>query len=459
MVRGHRLWFHVATSAPAAPSDPDCSHGCRPFARANLRTALIASHLGFFAELSERALARAKAAPRLVKVDPLVGRGWLLEYQLGQEGGAGPCVAVNALVAGDAALEFSYRPPPAGAPREHYLHRAGRMLCLALERVAIESLPPVLSDQSEPQGAAREHVNVYLPGDCDRACVFCSVSLDRRRRLTELRRLPVVASLRSKIGAREQAEVEAKLRAAAPRAESVHIGWSGKDCIASPLFDDGLRLAHALGFRNMSIHTPGSRLLEPGFIEFLSAHSVTRVGLTAHAASEEVFDRVGGRSGAYRMFWTSFEALLAAGFEVGLEVPCVAETVDDLPEHLARLAAYPCPITCFYWYPSPDMNRHFTAIGVPFERAVAALEHARPRLSPGRVSVDGIPQCMAPPELVAHYGWRYGAHLAFLEFERIAACDPCPLRETCPGVAPIYGRSYPLPEARRLAALGRIGAG
>jgi hypothetical protein len=197
----------------------------------------------------------------------------------------------------------------------------------------------------------------------------------------------------------------------------------------------------------MAVQSPGSRLLEPGFLDYLHEHSVNRVSLTAHAGDQATFDEVAGKPGAYRMFWEGFEKLLAAGtFEVKLEVPCVARTVDGLPEHLANLAGYPCLITCFHWYPSEDMNDTFATIGVPYARTIEALERTRALVPPQRVSVDGIPECVAPPSLMRHYYWRYaGGHTSFLDFQRISACADCAARDRCPGAVPVYLQHHPWP--------------
>ena len=51
--------------------------------------------------------------------------------------------------------------------------------------------------------------------------------------------------------------------------------------------------------------------------------------------------------------------------------------------------------------------------------------------------VDGIPECVAPVELVAHYRWSYGVHMSFLACERLDICADCSLQQTCPGAAPL----------------------
>ncbi|PRQ06416.1 radical SAM protein [Enhygromyxa salina] len=398
----------------------------------------------FFAEITASALATAKAAPELVDVTPLIGRGWCLDFRVANEWA--DIVQVNALAEGGGqTLAYSYRPASVGSPqRERRLDRVGLLLCKALERVPIDGeLPPVavVVDDPDDEPPPRENVSFWLPGDCDRGCEFCSVSVEpsAERAL----RLPL---MQSGTASRERADLEAKLRVTVDRAAEICIEWSGKDCLLSPLFDDGLRLAHELGYRDMGIQTPGSRLLEDGFVEFLRAHSVVRAGLTAHAGDEATFDLVGGKAGAYTTFWAGLERLLAADFQVSLEVPCVAKTVEGLPEHVANLASYPCSITCFFWYPDDHMGDSFPVIGMAYERAIAALERLRELVPPQRVAIDGIPECAVSSELRQHFFWSYGGgHMTFIDFERVPACASCSARDRCPGVPPVYLQHHEFP--------------
>lgn len=415
----------------------------------------------FFAKLAATALAQAKAAPALVEVTPLIARGWCLDFRVASQ--HGDIVQINALAkpAQDSrgpALEYSYRPAKLGSPqRERHLDRVGLLLCKALERAPIPSALPPLGTEAvevEDELPPRESMSFWLPGDCDRGCIFCSVSVapDRLERPVHERALRLPLMQGGEIS-RDWTDLEAKLRANADRAAEIQIEWSGKDCLLSPLFDLGLRLAHELGYRDMSIQTPGSRLLEDGFIDFLRAHSVVRVGLTAHAGDKATFDEVGGKPGAYETFWTGFERLLADDFRVAVEVPCIAKTVDGLAEHLAKLATYECRVTCFFWYPDQDMDGTFPGIGISYARAVTALEQMRELIPAQRVAIDGIPECVVPASLRQHFFWSYGGgHMTFIEFERVPACERCAARDRCPGVVPVYlqhhGFAYePLPQS------------
>ena len=408
-----------------------------------------------FRALSARALAGAKAAPELSAIEPMMGRGWVLVYELG---GAGGQVHINALPEPAAAAKFnySYRVPEHSDPRRaKQLGRAGLLLCRALGRVVPEFEPSV---PTELEDSSRESLGLYLLGVCDRACVFCAWTYHGQRhgldgqRLEGGPRLPVLSVAdfadHDWVKGLDAEQIEAELRAHAHEAASYRVSWSGPDCLASPYFDDGLRLAYELGYREMAIQSPGTRLLEPGFLDFLAAHSVTEVSLTAHARDAALFDEVGGKPGAYRLFWDAVDALHDREFAVYFEVPCIAETVEDLPAHLAELARFPGPLTVFFWYPSSDMLDFFPRMGMSFERALAALERARELLEPGRVTVDGIPRCVVPDELAEHYVWTY-SHMVFFECERLELCASCSLREECPGAAPVYLENHAWPADAR----------
>lgn len=396
----------------------------------------------FFDDLCSLALASAKQAPSLVSVLPLSGRGWRLGFQVT---GGPEILELNAIASPNGRLSFTHRPITAATERRIiHVSRVARMLCVALGRSELpRGLPAVVAAPEPPTEEAppAARLSFWLEGECDRGCIFCPTALKSHRSPASLPQLAMGMDVSTRPDWNELSET---LRAKQHEAEKCAVEWSGQDCLLSPSFDPGLRLAFELGYRNMGIQTPGSRLLAPGFIDFLVEHSITRVALTAHAGDAATFDRVGGKLGAYDTFWTGFEAVLAAGMAVSLEVPCVLDTVGELPEHLARLAAYDVGITCFFWYPDPSMEDMFPEIGMPFERALASLDRARKLVPAGRIAIDGIPMCVAPQDLREHYFWSYGArHMSFIDFERVEACASCSVTDTCPGAAPVYTRHHP----------------
>lgn len=394
----------------------------------------------FFAELAARALEGAQAAPSYVSAMPMVGRGWRLTFRLA---GGEESVRVNAIRYPDGFVYAYLRAEP--GPRAGHLDRVGRLLCRALERVPLEGPLPdpsraAVAERQEPRQPRGESIGIYLPGDCDRACEFCSVSVQRLQGA-----LPVV---RPDVLAEAWASIESRLRERAEDADAITVEWSGKDCLASPLFDRALALAHSLGFRKMGIQSPGTRLADASFVQVLVDHDVDHAALTAHGVDAEVFDSVGGKEGAHRIFWQGVEHLRAAGIRISLEVPCVRNTVDTLPEHLAALVERmgpDTPITIFFWYPSDDMEHTYGERGVDFDTALSSLARLARSVPPRRVAVNGIPECVAPPALREHFFWSYGRqHMSFVDFERIDACDECAARDRCPGVVPSYGRTFEL---------------
>lgn len=389
----------------------------------------------FFDELCQLALASAKSAPTLVEVLPLAGRGWRLGFQVA---GGPEVVEFNAMATLNGRLSFTHRPiTAANERREIHVSRVAKMLCRALGRCPLPRELPRLARE----GKERTRLSFWLAGDCDRGCIFCPVSLETERGHATLPQLAMGMDVSARP---DWQELSSELRQNQHRAAGCRVEWSGQDCLLSPSFDPGVRLAFELSYREMGIQTPGSRLLAPGFVDFLVDHSITRVALTAHAGDAATFDHVGGLAGAYDTFWKGLEAVLAAGLEVSLQVPCVRETVDGLPEHLGRLAQYDAAITCFFWYPDGAMHDSFTELGMPFGPAVAALERARRLLPARRVEIDGIPACVAPRALREHYLWKYGVHhTTFIDFEHIEACERCSLKESCPGAAPVYLEHHP----------------
>lgn len=406
----------------------------------------------FFAALADRALAGASSAPTLDGIVPLVDRGWRLRFRLA--GGREDLVEINAIVRPPPriGLAFSYLPPRlASAPHEQHLGRVGQLLCRALERAAAGRLPPALTapqDDGRAAATPRESIVLRLDGSCDRGCIFCTVSLHPKPPASgdDVVRLPRAHPNENFDRRLSTRDLEAKLRAGAHRADEILLEWSGQDCLASPSFDVGLKLAHELGYRNMGLQTPGTRLLEPGFIDHLRACSVDRVSLTAHAGDEATFDLVGGKQGAYRLFWRGLEALLAAGVRVALQVPILAETVDGLPEHLVHLSTFPVRLTCFLWYPNEELEGTVARFGLTFTQVMEALERARDELPARRVMIDGVPECVVPPTLLDHYRWCYGTgHTRPLRFERVSACADCAARDRCPGAVAAYLDQYPWP--------------
>ena len=392
---------------------------------------LVAGRSGadaYFAELVEHALRATRQPPSLVDVVPLVGRGWRLRFRTGDGRDE---IELNAhLEVGASSLGYEYREPEHPSPgRRRYLIKVAQVLCNLLGSApGNESPPPVPAEDVDPE-PRRKSWAIVLDGGCDRDCHFCAQTLEPP---AERARGIVILPERT-------AEIHEQLEARAATADELRVEWSGRDCLRSPQFEGAVRLAHHLGYREMSIQTPGSKLVEPRMLDFLREHGITRVRLTSHAHTAETFDRCAGKPGAYDLFWRAMEELVRRGFELSINVPCTAWTLEELPEHLAHLSARECEINCFHWYPDPEMLGQYEEIGTSYAQTVAALEAAKPRLAAERVGVDGIPECAASAELRTHYRWAYGqGHIRSYRFELLPACPQCPAREHCPGATSVY---------------------
>ena len=408
----------------------------------------------YFRALAERGLARAKAAPSLEAIESRAAQGWLLRFSLAGE----QSVSIDARPERDR-LRFAYRKPAAG-PHQAKLERAGLLLCRALTQAQVGRVPPALEPERtiEPPPdeveVKREGLWLYLPGQCDRGCSFCTIHLQ----MPEVEDAPGLGDrVRARLGlpmVRERepdfrGQLIARLHEHAERAHEVQIAWSGQDCLSSPIFDELLSLAHELGYRDMTVQTPGTRLLEPGFLDRLAAHSICGIGLTAHAADNAEFDRIGGKAGAAELFWTTLEVLDEREFEVSVEVPLIADTAAGLAELVPRLLEHRCGATVFYWYPEAEVTEHFGRLSLPFDEAIAALERLRERVPAGRVGLDGIPPCVAPTSLTAHFHWLYGRHMDSAATESLPLCRTCALVESCPGAATVYRETYGWPSSAR----------
>ncbi|MCB9754088.1 MAG: radical SAM protein [Myxococcales bacterium] len=278
---------------------------------------------------------------------------------------------------------------------------------------------------------------------CDRACLFCADRYGRvadpdgyvdETRLGELRLLQ-----RPDYMATRRAAIEEALRRASQHEPSTQVAWTGMDCLASPLFDDALALAHALGFTEMELQSPGTRLTESGFARQLARSGVGGVSLTAHGHRAETFDYVNGRPGSHAAFWQAARAVLEAGMKLRVSAPILQQNLAELPELAAELAALDAPVTLFYYHDQDSLIPHYPRLAVPFDQLRPALERVRERVAPRRVTLTGVPPCALSHALREHFPWDYGrggGHHSHARFESLPICSSCPHASACPG-API----------------------
>ncbi len=388
----------------------------------------------------------------LTRVAPKGEAGWLLTYTtparrvvtvevtLGDE----KCVARGTYCG------FSYRKTPGlSEEQRRWEVDTGLMLSRRLAK-ADAGAPPaiVLSPPKKPSTTGHPSTEIRLLGDCDRACRFCAWgaaksgherSLIQPAQATYLR---VIDRLDGVLGVRRR-RMESRLRALYREAPNTVIVWTGNDCLASPLFDHSLRFAYELGFRNMQVQGPGTRLADEETVDFLVRHSVVGYYVTMHGSTPETFAASGGKADAHALFWRALELLLARGVTVGVAVPCFSENVHELSGMLRELHARPVLITVFFWYPQMEHTYMFKKLAMRFEPAIAALTEAAAELDQGRVRVTGIPACVVPPELKGVYEWRYpGHHAEAISFVHEPACEGCPERAACPGFARVYSERF-----------------
>lgn len=289
----------------------------------------------------------------------------------------------------------------------------------------------------------RETVILYLPGDCDRACVFCGGNYPRASRLFDLADLTRFRELG--LHGDPWASIERQLVTLASRAAVVRIAWSGRDCLASPLFDRALNRAHKLGFADMWLQSPGTRLAEPGVVEWLATAGVTLVQLTAHAYSEALFDAIGGKPGAHALFWAALHRLTAGGMKASVAIPIIGPNLHEIPLLLARLEREPVAIELFFWLAEPDREPAYDALPLAMDDVVEMFEAAARVVPAGRVSVVGLPACKRPPAQVQHFQWGPTPHYPQSNNVYPESCARCLARPDCIGLPSGYVRRHAAP--------------
>ena len=299
-----------------------------------------------------------------------------------------------------------------------------------LLRGAVDILGPRLADGFDPDAAsldarpvptpqpvARTTI-IDVPSVCDRACVFCHVSLR-----------PMES--RSPRGVDDDVE---RTIAAAQGA----VLFSGDDALSHPRIVEWVALAAQKAPRVAVIGPP--RL---GLTAAL-APALARAGLRKYVtallgASDATHDRIGGRGGALRAVREAVAAMTAAGVTVELVTPLIRPLLGEL-EAIADLAARLMPggLTLLAYAPDAPMGDAFDAVVPPFDELRAALAPVAGR----RVSVDAMPLCVLP-EAMRHHGGatldRNDAQMRVVYPE--ATCGACELRPRCPGLSDTVARA------------------
>jgi pyruvate-formate lyase-activating enzyme len=315
----------------------------------------------------------------------------------------------------------------------------------ALLRAAVEILGPRLDEGFDPDAVLRVEAPVAaaprreerttiidVPSVCDRACVFCHVSLR-----------PIAG--RTPRGADEDVE---RTIAAAEGA----VLFTGDDALSHPRIAAWIAMAAGRGLHVAVIGPP--RLGVTARV----APDLARAGLRKYitallGASDATHDRVGGREGALRSVREAVAAMRAAGVEVELVTPLIRPILGELAA-IAELAAELTSgsHTLLAYAPDSMVGRGFDAVVAPLDE----LREALSTLAGARVSVDALPLCVLPGSMRPRGGARLDRTDERLQIAYPdAICGRCELKPSCPGLAETVERAV---GTRGLVPLRRSGA-
>lgn len=396
----------------------------------------------FFERLFERAFP-SPTRLRLFSVTLIAGRTWRLGCELDRRHAIDLDVAPTdrPFAARSRRLGFSHGEVPRG------LARAALAACRRLAEHDDEpDAPDALFTLSACAEVTRERENVAvdLPGGCDRACLFCDHNIGR------LNDAPAFWKRRRRRLSTMNAAAEHQRKALFSHIEAIAarggtISWGGMDAMGSPLFDDALDHAHALGIDEMNVHGPGSQLVDATFVARLRARGIVQVGLTAHARSAALFDHLAGIPGAHDAFWAGLHNVLDAGLALGVTVPILRANLAELGPLFVALAEHDVGISAFYFHTDAPRQPSFDALSAAYPDVVAALEDSVERLPALRVTLEGIPPCALGDGMRAHFRWDYGlepAHEGTRAFETLPDCARCTYAARCPKASSQYLRAF-----------------
>lgn len=320
----------------------------------------------------------------------------------------------------------------------------------ALLRAVVEILGPRLAEGFDPDVVPREPgvvaststipdeprsggnaTLIDVPSVCDRACVFCHISL---RPIAE----------RAPRGADEDVE---RAIAAADGA----VLFTGDDALSHPRIAAWIEAA-ARGGRHVAVIGP-PRLGSTARM----APELARAGLRKYqtallGATDATHDRIGGREGALRAVREATAAMRKAGVKVELVTPLIRPILAELGA-ITALAAELADggHTLLAYAPDSMVGEGFDAVVAPFDELRAALAP----LASARVSVDALPLCVLPEAMRSRGGGRLDRTDERLQVAHAAAiCGECELEPGCPGFAVTVERAV---GTQGLVALRRAG--
>jgi pyruvate-formate lyase-activating enzyme len=283
----------------------------------------------------------------------------------------------------------------------------------------VVAIPETETEPEAPRSGANTTI-IDVPSVCDRACVFCQISL---RPIAE----------RTPRGADE--DVDRAIAAGSATGDAVL--FTGDDALSHPRIVAWIEAA-ARGGRHVTVIGP-PRLGSTARM----APDLARAGLRKYqtallGATDATHDRIGGREGALRAVREATAAMRKAGVKVELVTPLIRPILAELGA-ITALAAELADggHTLLAYAPDSMVGTGFDAVVAPFDELRAALAG----LAGARVSVDALPLCVLPEAMRARGGARLDRTDERLQVGYAAICGECELEPGCPGFATTVARA------------------
>jgi MoaA/NifB/PqqE/SkfB family radical SAM enzyme len=283
----------------------------------------------------------------------------------------------------------------------------------ALDMLA-RALPmgPPGAEQRTARPASRTTI-IDVPSVCERACVFCHISL---RPLDQ----------RAPRGSAD--DVERAISAA----KDGDILFTGDDALANPRIVAWVELATRGGGR-VSIIGPPRRGRTAALAPALARAGLHKYVTALLGPSADVHDRMAGLPGAFEALEEAMRAMHAASVTTELVTPLIRPLLADLPA-MADLAVRLSHSghTLVAYAPDSMVGGGFDPLVPPFDELRTALG----KLAGKRVSVDALPTCVVPPAQRPRDGSRLertDGELGVVYPQE--SCAACAAKSSCPGVA------------------------
>ncbi len=276
---------------------------------------------------------------------------------------------------------------------------------------ALALLGPRIDDGFDPAQASLEGDQpvaiIDVPSVCERACVFCHVSLQP-------------AGTRRPRGS--DADVERALATARGP-----VLFTGDDALSHPRVVEWVARAASKGLLPRLIGPPRKRLTAE-LAPLLARAGLTRWSTALLGANAILHDDVAGQAGSYDAVLEASAAFRAADVEVELVAPLIRPVLDALlaiDQRARALSGRPLALLAF----APDgvVGAGFDGLVPPWDELRAALASV-PTLSP-----DSAPACVLPKLATLRRLERTDPQVGATYPSE--PCGRCDARPACPGVA------------------------